>query len=387
MTTPHFTIDIWHNILWSAYKGEVFSALHERTQGTDLDIRFFQIAETEGNRIGLSGVDLGRHRYPYDLLFKGTYNGAGFLNRAKEIAKRTWDSNADLFILTGYEKPEVWIQLALIKLRRKKVAFFCDSALFDQPQNVIKGTMKRLIFSLADGFFGYGQRNKEYVVHYGAAPEKFHLRCQAAALPYDYARDKAFADRLRLAPTPDAPRFLFVGRLSPEKNLPGLLDAFARVQQTIPSASLVIIGSGPLKEELEAKARSLGLDPSAIFLGSKTGPALYEEFGRATALILLSHSETWGLVVNEALHYGCPAIVSERCGCARYLIAEGVTGFVHDAFDVNDLAAKMLAAPAQFADIHKTAQDCLAQIENFTPARAAVQIMDGCHAILTTKGS
>jgi glycosyltransferase involved in cell wall biosynthesis len=89
------------------------------------------------------------------------------------------------------------------------------------------------------------------------------------------------------------------------------------------------------------------------------------------------------LVVNEALSYGCPVIVSDRCGCVPELVIEGVTGLSYNARDTADLAAKMLAAPMGFADTEKTARDCLALMEAYTPDQAATQILAGCRAILT----
>lgn len=384
MTAGTIRIDIWHNILWSAYKGEVFSALCKRAKGSNLDFRFFQIAETGGDRVSLSGVDLGRHRYPYDLLFNGTYDAIPLPRRIIELAKRTWSSDADLFILTGYQKPEVWIQLALIKIRGKKAAVFCDATIYDNPQTFLKGLVKRVFFKTVDGIFGYGPRSKDYVVHYGASPDKFHFRCQAAALAYDYMVEKALADRLRLAPDTDTPRYLYVGRLSPEKNLERLLRAFALIRKEKPWAELIIVGGGKHREALIEIAKCLGLDADAVFVGSKSGPDLFAEYSKATCFVLPSLSEPWGLVVNEALHYGCPVIVSERCGCVPELVKEGETGFIHDPFSEEDLTDKMIQAVTAFADTKKTAQVCLALMENYTPDRAAQQIIDGCNRIFGT---
>jgi hypothetical protein len=70
-----------------------------------------------------------------------------------------------------------------------------------------------------DGIFAYGSRSKEYVIYYGAAADMVYDDCQAAALPLDYTAGKALAMRLSSAPSTDAPRYLYVGRLSPEKGL------------------------------------------------------------------------------------------------------------------------------------------------------------------------
>ena len=375
-------IDIWHNILWSRYKGGVFSALHKINKSNEFDIRFFQMAETQGDRVDLNAVDMSYHTYPYTLLFKGSLDRVGFFKRLITIVKHAFKSEADLSILMGYEKPEIWAQMLILKARRKRVALFCDSTINDQPQEFIKGIVKRIIFKSVNGIFCYGSRTKDYVAHYSANPESAFQPCQAAALPHDYDPKKALQLRIEMAVASGAPRYLYVGRLSPEKNLLRLLESFAIVKKEKPSTELVIVGNGPQKAALEVKAVELGFDPSTTLVGSKSGDALFGEYSKATCFVLPSTSEPWGLVVNEALHYGCPAIVSKLCGCVPDLIVEGETGFSYNAFDVKELAAKMLAAPEHFADTEKTARSCLKLMKHFTPDKAAEQILGGIRKIL-----
>jgi len=224
-----YHIDIWHNILWSRYKGAVFSALHALNDPHSFEIKFFQIAETDQDRAGLSNVDTSYHNYPYTLLFQGALSRVGFLKKLLSIARLTLRSDADITLLTGYERPETWLQILIIKLKRKKAVLFCDSTIYDNPQSLLSGLLKRIIFTSADGIFGYGQRAKEYAVHYGTNPSRIHFRCQAAALPHNYDPQKALEGRLSHAATPASPRFLYVGRLSPEKNLGRLLEAFSTI--------------------------------------------------------------------------------------------------------------------------------------------------------------
>ena len=376
-------IDIWPNILWSKYKGEVFSSVHKINDTNEFDLHFYQVAETEGNRMGLSGVDLSHHRYPYTLLFKGAYENSGLLQRLWSIATHTLRSTADLVLISGYEKPESWLQLLILLAKRKKIGVFCDSTIYDQKQIFWKGLLKSLFFKSVDGIFAYGIRSKEYVTHYGANPNTIYHRCQAAALHKEYTSENALATRLKLAPATDAPRFLYVGRLSAEKGLDTLLEAFAKVHAQNTKAALILVGSGALKDTLEQQVRTLGLTNSVIFAGSKSGEELFQEYAKATAFVLPSTSEPWGLVVNESLSYGCPVIVSHRCGCVPELVIAGHTGFVHQASDTTDLTAKLLSAPTQFADIEKTARTCLALMQGYTPDKAAEQILAGCRAILS----
>src|SRR5260370_33734866 len=66
-------VAIYHNILWSKYKGGVFSQVHSLARNRGMQVSVIQIAETEGQRISLSGIDLSYHTYTYRLLFRGSH--------------------------------------------------------------------------------------------------------------------------------------------------------------------------------------------------------------------------------------------------------------------------------------------------------------------------
>src|SRR5207249_1491146 len=73
--------------------------------------------------------------------------------------------------------------------------------------------------------------------------------------------------RRELNLSPDTPVLVFVGRLSAEKELPGLVGAFARVVRHRPRATLALIGDGPLRDEIAELARSLGLERNVLLTG------------------------------------------------------------------------------------------------------------------------
>jgi glycosyltransferase involved in cell wall biosynthesis len=374
---------VYHNILWSKYKGAVFSAIDEHASAEGLTFRFHQIAETEFDRVSLSSVDLSYHTYPYEVLFAGSYSAVPLSLRVGALFKRVWNSKADLVVLPCYDRIEYWGMLVAAILRGRKRAVFSDSTVRDRAQVIWKGWLKRLFLSSCDGVFVYGQRAREYAVHYGARPDAVFARCQAAALPHDYSRAGALAARLASAPPPSAPRYLYVGRFSPEKSLESLLNAFSGILRHCPTAELYLVGAGPSRASLDAVAKSLDLGRSVCFLGSMNATELAGEYSRATCLVLPSTSEPWGLVVNEALSYGCPAVVSDACGCVPELIIEGVTGFTFKTGDVADLQAKLAAVPSGFADVSLSANNCLRVIEGYTPQTAASQIIDGCREIVS----
>ena len=101
----------------------------------------------------------------------------------------------------------------------------------------------------------------------------------------------------------------------------------------------VFVGSGELEPELRALAAREKLRVN--FAGFKNQSELPRCYAAADVLVLPSESETWGLVVNEGMACGLPAIVSEAVGCAPDLIEEGCTGFQFPVGDAAQLARRL----------------------------------------------
>lgn len=371
-------IDVWHNIMWSKYKGLVFSELHRLAEQQAVEIAFFQIAETDNDRVSLAPIDMSYHRYPYTLLFKGSFSKVSALTRALKILYYTAKSSADTVVVAGYDRIEYWLQIFLAVFMGKSVGVFCDSTAYDRSQSRLKSLLKKAIFSFADIVFCYGARSGEYVHSFGVPWQRIKVRCQAAALPRSYDKDQALRRRVAAAEARANPRYVYVGRLSREKNIDVLLVAFHDVVKHFPGASLVIVGDGPARDELMAQTEWLGLRSKVEFLGSKSGDGLVAEYTKATCLVLPSRSEPWGLVVNEALSYGCPVVVSDHCGCVPELVIEGKSGFMFRTGDSVDLSAKLRHLTAEFTDAETVGLRCLEVIAPFTSTEAARSILNGC---------
>jgi glycosyltransferase involved in cell wall biosynthesis len=144
---------------------------------------------------------------------------------------------------------------------------------------------------------------------------------------------------------------LFSGKLSSRKRPDLLLQAVKQLSPEIRSQIVVIfLGDGELKTQLENFARS---SPAitAHFLGFQNQTQLSRYYHSADLLVLPSwYSETWGLVVNEALHHGLPAIVSQAVGCAPDLVNPGVTG---DIFETDSVLSLSEAIKRSLSLIHR----------------------------------
>lgn len=384
--TTSYRVNIFHNILWPRYKGLIFSGLHNFALPSNIKVSFFQIARTSSDRKNLGEVDTSYHRYPYQLLFNGSYDSIPKIKLCRILFKQVAQSDADLILLPGYHLIEYWFMLLACILTGKKRAVFVDSTSKDQPDSRLKYWLKRFFFSMCDGFFAYGERSKEYLLSFGVSRNKITTRCQAAALPHSYTAERALRERIARRKGDMPSSFLFVGLLSAGKGIDVLIRAFSQVRQQNRLASLTIVGGGPIREELKALAASLNVADAVRFPGAANINQLAGYYLNASCLILPSRSEAWGLVVNEALSYGCPAIVSAHCGCAPDLIIEGKTGYVFRTDDVDELAKKMSSVVNDMGNVEKVANDCIALMQKFTPEKAAAQILNGCRVILASQG-
>jgi glycosyltransferase involved in cell wall biosynthesis len=121
---------------------------------------------------------------------------------------------------------------------------------------------------------------------------------------------------------------LFVGRLVPEKGIFDLLEAYAKLESSLRSeVGLVFAGDGISKEELVQQAKRIS--PGAIcFPGFAQREDLAGLYALAETLVLPTHSDPWGLVVNEAMACGLPIVVSSVAGCSADLVEDGWNGYV-----------------------------------------------------------
>lgn len=132
---------------------------------------------------------------------------------------------------------------------------------------------------------------------------------------------------------------LFSGKLIARKAPLALLDALERLPAR-ERLALMVLGDGELRGAFEPRARAL-LGERLIMPGFVNQSQLGRYFRAADSLILPSVQETWGLVVNEAMHYGLPVLVSDGVGCHLDLVQDGVTGYVHRVGDAAQMAEQI----------------------------------------------
>lgn len=135
-----------------------------------------------------------------------------------------------------------------------------------------------------------------------------------------------------------SPYLLFFGRLSKEKGVDLLIDAFASIEDMIPDWRLVIVGDGPEREALAQRVENLSCKDRIEFAGYQTGAPLQKYVERASLAIACSRCrENMPYSIVEAFASGTP-IVGARIGGIPELVREGETGFACEPDDSHSLA-------------------------------------------------
>lgn len=202
----------------------------------------------------------------------------------------------------------------------------------------------RLLFRRFGAFAAVGAANRRFYLRRGVPPARIghvphcvdNAAFAAAATP-----EAGSAFRAAHAIPPQATLVAFFGKFIPQKRVDLLLRAFRRA--TPPNAVLLLVGDGPLAPVLRSLAGDSPVVRFVPFLNQSQMPAA---LAAADLLALPSDSETWGLVVNEAMASGLPALVSDRVGCREDLVEEGATGWSFPAGDEDALAAALSRALA-----------------------------------------
>lgn len=131
-------------------------------------------------------------------------------------------------------------------------------------------------------------------------------------------------------------RFLYVGRVSKEKNLELLSDAFLLMARHHTGAGLVVVGDGPYRTEMEKRLHG----SNCLFTGFRTGQELCRLYASSDVFVFPSTTDTFGNVVLEAQASGLPVIVTDRGG-PHELILDGTTGIVLTGITARTLAHQL----------------------------------------------
>lgn len=323
--------------------------------------------------------------YPFITVYPdGQLEQATLPDLVRRLYAQLRQSQPDVVAIAGYGHPAMLAALLWCRWRRTPAVLL--SATWDQnpAKSGWRRTVKRWLIRQYQSALVGGQPQKRYLHALGMPLDQI-------AVGYNVVESAAFhPSRIRSLPNPlDRRFFLAVVRFIPEKNLPTFLAAYAHYRQQAGAEAwdLVLCGDGPLRSQVEDAIAQHQIAAHVHLPGFLQQAALMPYFAHASSLILASVSETWGLVVNEAMAAALPVLVSKKCGCYEDLVIEGVNGFGFEPDNIEAMVDAMLKISADPHVATRMGEAALTHIQTFSPDYFAQGLLQAIQHSFPAKGN
>ena len=211
-------------------------------------------------------------------------------------------------------------------------------------KNILKKLILKNLFKKISAFLSIGAYNAKFYEAYGVPKEKIFL------VPYTVNNDffilkanELTSKKQSLKEKYDIPRnlpvILFSGKLIHKKRPIDLLKAYEIVSKET-DVALVYLGEGELRKEIELYIKNHNLK-NVYLMGFRNQTELPEFYAMADIFVLPSAFEPWGLVVNEAMCFSLPVIISDEVGAGGDLVKDGVNGCIYPSGDIDELSNRL----------------------------------------------
>lgn len=253
------------------------------------------------------------------------------------------------------------------------------ASIYENPKS-LRHRVRQLMVRLTDGFVVNSQAGKSYLLNtLKVAPER------VVAKPFLVPCIKALTHHspveLPLNDSHQRPVFLFVGQIVPRKGLKTLLDACSQLKKMgYSDYSLMIIGEGEQRPELEFLVQQAGLEEQVMWMGKIPYGELGAYFQLADVFVFPTHDDIWGMVLPEAMAFGKPVISSTGAGAAE-MVKEKHNGFLFEPEQSECLAKLMCLFLEDPSLAKKMGHNSLATMTQHTPQNAASYFVEALNDV------
>lgn len=366
------------------YRIPVFNALAQRSE---VDLRVIFLSENDPT-LRQWRVYKEEIRFHYDLLPSWRRRLAGYnvlLNRGMRSALSRIAPN--VVLCGGYNYLASWAAAYWGRSHRVPLLLWSESTAFDLRQRYrVVEFVKTHFLSLCTGFVVPGISSLEYLRELGIGEQRISTAPNAVdnslfSKLAESARQDESSVRARRH-LPDR-YFLYVGRLVEEKGVFDLVDAYAQLKPEMRcKVGLVFVGDGPDRQGLMRRASKIS--GTIQFLGFAHREELPEIYALAEGLIFPTHSDPWGLVVNEAMACALPVIVTTVAGCTLDLVQNDWNGFIVPPRNASQLAIAMENLASDSARGVQMGRRSRERIEEYSPAAWADGVVKAVQSVRPT---
>lgn len=354
------------------YRIPVFNALAARG---DVELHVVFLAETDP-AIREWRVYRDEIRFSHEVLpgWGGRVGGYRLLVNSG-LGRALTRFRPEVVICGGYNYLASWQVWWRARRHGVPLLLWCESTLADARGGYwLVEALKRRFIANCDGFVVPGAASRGYLKALGT-PERAITTAPNAvdtalfARAAEAARREETVARRRLA----LPRrfFLFVGRLVPEKGVFDLLESYSRLEPEVRAeVGLLYAGTGRAMPSLQERSRSI-VPGDVRFAGFVQRESLPAYYALAEALVFPTHTDPWGLVVNEAMACGLPVIASDVAGSVADLVEDGSNGFVMPAGDVDRMGRCMMLVARDSGTRRRMGERSFERIAAYSPEACA----------------
>lgn len=342
----------------------------------DVNLTVYFMDVTEKNRSWK--VSPEEWQFNYEIL-EGSSLYSSVLDRSIAVnwgvIDRFREACHDVIVISGYNHTTGWLALVYSKFSGTPVVPW--SGTWDESirlDNPIVNTIRQAYTHSGQAWLAYGSRAATALSSWGADKNRIFEMTNTVDVEWFSEQSKKVSRQGNV----DNFELLYCGQLIKRKNVRTVIQALSRV--SIDEVVFRVIGDGP--EETMIRNQADQSDVEVVFEGFVQRDELYRYYTNSDALVLPSTEEVWGLVVNEALACGTPALVSKMCGCAPDLIRDNFNGNTFDPDSPKHLASLLediITGQKKYAKRPEIRQDAL---DRFNIENSAISFVAACRTAI-----
>lgn len=264
------------------------------------------------------------------------------------IILELWRHRYEAILVQGYTTATDWLTFFGAWMTRTPLLFRGETDLLlsrSRWKRILKGFLLPRLFKRIDAFLFSYTENGDYYRHYSVPRSKLFFCPCAVDNAFWQERTTKFKPqkselKIEHGIAPDSPVILFVAKLIPRKRPFDLLRAFECIYKNC-NASLVFVGDGPLRSELESEVKNQDIG-RVYFVGFKNQTELEPFYAMADIFVLPSEHDPSPKALNEAMNFGIPVIVTDRVGTGPDLVRHDENGFICPVGDIETLQNGLL---------------------------------------------
>lgn len=264
-----------------------------------------------------------------DFRFNHTYlkektkakgDGFNFVHNNPDIFKKLRSFKPDVVITTGYNPTHLYAWFYALLNGKKHIPMTDGWQGSERNLSFLHRLVRRLVFFTSKAFIGAGENSIRLFGSYGVKRERI-FKSHLCIDNERFMRRGEERERNH--------HLMFSGQFLDIK-LPFLFaEICKKVKESIPELKVLLLGSGPLKEEFLGRLDEYGIDYDYPgFISQEELPGYYSS---SKLFLFTTITDAWGIVANEAMASGMPVLVTPHAGVVNDLVLDGENGFILEA--------------------------------------------------------